>query len=168
MKQTIQLGGLSAANTVMTFLLQWYVLIQLGTGAETDALFAGLTIPQLVLVVISGSLTHVLVPILAGENKLQQKQEAWSLIFLVGGLFGIIAILLSVTASLWIPITVPGFDAAGKALTLELTRIQLLGMMFTAINGVQISVYYARQQFVWAELIPLVSSIIVFPFLIYL
>ena len=167
MKQIIQLGGLSAANTVMTFLLQWYVLVQLGTGAETDAMFAGMTIPQFVLVVISGSLTHVLVPILAGENEVRQQQEAWSLIFLVGGLFGVIAILLYVTASLWIPITVPGFDEAGKALTIELTRIQLLSMMFTAINGVQISVYYARQQFVWAELIPIASSIIVFPFLIW-
>jgi putative peptidoglycan lipid II flippase len=167
MKQTIQLGLLSAANIVMTFLLQWYVLIQLGTGTETDALFAGMTIPQIVLVVISGSLTHVLVPILAGENVVRQQQEAWSLIFFVGGLFGFIAILLYVTASLWIPITVPGFDEAGKALTVELTRIQLLGMIFTAINGVQISVYHARQQFVWAELFPIVSSIIVFPFLIW-
>jgi putative peptidoglycan lipid II flippase len=167
MKQTIQLGVLSAANIVMTFLLQWYVLIQLGTGTETDALFAGMTIPQIVLVVISGSLTHVLVPILAGENKVRQQQEAWSLIFFVGGLFGFIAILLYVTASLWIPVTVPGFDEAGQALTVELTRIQLLGMIFTAINGVQISVYHARQQFVWAEIFAIVSSIIVFPFLIW-
>ena len=167
MKQIIQLGGLSALNTVLIFSLQWYVLIELGTGAETDALFAGMTIPQLVLIVIIGSLTHVLVPILAGENKVRQQQEAWSLIFLVGGLFGIIAILLSVTTSLWIPIIVPGFDEAGKALTVELTRIQLLSMIFTAINGVQISVYYARQQFIWTELISIACSIIVFPFLIW-
>jgi putative peptidoglycan lipid II flippase len=167
MKQIIQLGGLSALNTVLIFSLQWYVLIELGTGAETDALFAGMTIPQLVLVVIIGSLTHVLVPILAGENKVRQQQEAWSLIFLVGGLFGVIAILLSVTTSLWIPIIVPGFDEAGKALTVELTRIQLLSMIFTAINGVQISVCYARQQFIWTELISIACCIIVFPFLIW-
>jgi putative peptidoglycan lipid II flippase len=126
-----------------------------------------MTVPQLVLVVISGSLTHVLVPILAGENEIRQRQDAWSLIFLVGCLFSFMAILLFVTASFWVPISVPGFDEVGKALTIELTRIQLLGMMFTAINGVLISFYCARQQFVWAELIPIVSSIIVFPFLIW-
>jgi putative peptidoglycan lipid II flippase len=167
MKQTIQLGALSAANAAMTFLFHWYVLTRLGTGAETDAMYAGMTVPQLVLVVISGSLTHVLVPILAGENAVRQRQDAWSLIILVGGLFGVIASLLFVTASLWIPITVPGFDKVGTALTVELARVQLLSMMFTAINGVLISVYYARQQFVWAELIPIVSSIIVFPILIW-
>jgi putative peptidoglycan lipid II flippase len=167
MKQTIQLGALSAANTVMTFLFHWYVLTRLGTGTETDALFAGMTVPQLVLVVISGSLTHVLVPILAGENEIRQRQDAWSLIFLVGGLFGLIAILLFLTASFWVPITVPGFDEVGKALTVELTQILLVGMMFTAINSVLMSFYFARQQFVWTELIPIISSIIVFPFLIW-
>ena len=160
MKQTIQLSVLSAANTVLSFFFQWYVLTQLGAGTVTDAFFAGMTVPQLVLVVISGSLTHVLVPILAGEDGERQRQDAWSLIILVGGLFGLIATLLSVTASIWIPLTVPGFDNAGKTLTEELTRIQLIGMVFAAINGVQCSVYYARQQFIWTELAAIFTSLI--------
>ena len=69
MKQAIQLGTLSAANIGIAFLFQWYVLTQLGPGIETDALFAGMTLPQLVLTVISGSLMHVLVPLLAGEDQ---------------------------------------------------------------------------------------------------
>jgi putative peptidoglycan lipid II flippase len=166
MKQTIQLGVLSAANTVLSFFFQWYVLTQLGAGAVTDAFFAGMTVPQLVLVVISGSLTHVLVPILAGEDGKRQRQDAWSLIILVGGLFGLIATLLSVTASIWIPLTVPGFDNAGKTLTEELTRIQLIGMVFAAINGVQCSVYYAREQFIWTELVAIFSSLIALPLLV--
>ena len=59
MKQAIQLGTLSAANIGVAFLFQWYVLTHLGPGIETDALFAGMTLPQLVLAVISGSLMHV-------------------------------------------------------------------------------------------------------------
>ena len=158
MKQTVQLGALSAANIGVAFLFQWYALTQLGPGIATDALFAGMTIPLLVLSVISGSLMHVLVPILAGESEDRLRHDAWGMLVLVGGLFGVMAILLYVTAPWWIPITVPGFTEAGQALTIELTRIQLVGMVFTAINGVQWAAYHARQQFVWAELAPILAS----------
>lgn len=156
--QTVQLGVLSAANIGITFLFQWIVLTQLGPGIETDALFAGMTLPQLVLVVISGSLMHVLVPILAGEDEDRLRHDAWGLLIIIGGLFSLLAILLYVAAPWWVPITVPGFSAAGLALTVELTRIQLIGMVFTALNGVQWAAYHARQQFVWAEFSPILAG----------
>ena len=158
MKQAIQLGTLSAANIGIAFLFQWYVLTQLGPGTETDALFAGMTLPQLVLAVISGSLMHVLVPLLAGEDEDRLRHDAWGFLVLVGGLFGVLATVLYATAPWWIPLTVPGFDAAGKALTVELTRIQLIGMVFAAVNGVQWAAYHAKQQFVWAEFTPILVS----------
>lgn len=160
MRQTIQLGTLSAANIGIAFLFQWYILTQLGPGAETDALFAGMTLPQLVLVVISGSLMHVLVPLLAGEDETRLHHDAWGFLVLIGGLFGLLAAILYVTAPWWIPFTVPGFEEAGKTLTVELTRIQLIGMVFAAINGVQWAAYHARQQFVWAEFTPILSSML--------
>jgi putative peptidoglycan lipid II flippase len=159
MKRTIQLGTLSAANIGIAFLFQWYVLTQLGPGMETDALFAGMTLPQLVLAVISGSLMHVLVPLLAGEDEDRLRHDAWGFLVLVGGLFGLLAIVLYATAQWWVPLTVPGFSDAGQAMTVELTRIQLIGMVFTAINGVQSAAYYAKQQFVWAEFTPILVSV---------
>jgi len=158
MKQTVQLGTLSAANIGIAILFQWYVLTQLGPGMETDALFAGMTLPQLVLAVISGSLMHVLVPLLAGEDEDRLRHDAWGFLVLIAGLFGLLATILYVCAPQWIPLTVPGFDEAGKALTVELTRIQLIGMVFAAINGVQWAAYHARQQFVRAEFTPLLAS----------
>ena len=159
MKQAIQLGTLSAVNIGISFLFQWYVLIQLGPGVETDALFSGMTIPQLVLAVISGSLMHVLVPLLAGESEDCLRHDAWGFLILIGGLFGLLAVLLYAAAPWWVPLTVPGFDGAAQALTVELTRIQLIGMVFAAINGVQWAAYHARQQFLWAEFTPILSSV---------
>ncbi len=158
MKQAVQLGALSAANIGLAFLFQWYALTQLGPGVATDALFAGMTIPQLVLAVISGSLMHVLVPLLAGESEERLRHDAWAFLTLVGGLFGLLALLLYALAPWWVPLTVPGFDVAGQALTVALTRIQLIGMVFAAINGVQWAAYHARQQFVWAEFTPILAS----------
>lgn len=158
MKQVVQLGALSAANIGLAFLFQWYALTQLGPGVATDALFAGMTIPQLVLAVISGSLMHVLVPLLTGESEERLRHDAWAFLALIGGLFGLLAVLLYVLAPWWVPLTVPGFDAAGQTLTVDLTRIQLIGMVFAAINGVQWAAYHARQQFVWAEFTPILAS----------
>jgi len=154
----IQLGVLSAANIALTFFFQWYVLTALGPGKETDALFAGMTLPQLVLAVISGSLMHVLVPLLAGEDEASVRHDAWGLLLLVGGLFALLAVILYVAAPWWVPLTVPGFAADGLALTISLTRIQLVGMVFAAISGVQWASYHARQQFIWAECTPILAS----------
>jgi putative peptidoglycan lipid II flippase len=158
-KLAIKLGGLSATNLGIAFLFQWYVLIHLGPGIETDALFAGMTIPQLVLAVISGSLMHVLVPLLSGESEDRMRHDAWGFLILIGSLFGLLAIFLYAAAPWWVPLTVPGFDEAGQMLTVELTRIQLIGMVFAAVNGVQWAAYHARQQFLWAEFTPILASI---------
>lgn len=162
MKLAIKLGFLSATSLGIAFLFQWYVFVHLGPGIETDALFAGMTIPQLVLAVISGSLMHVLVPVFSGESEEQLRHNAWTLFFLVGGLFCLLAILLYVSAAWWVPLTVPGFNESGQALTVNLTRIQLFGMVFAAINGVQWAAYHARQQFLWAEFSPILASVIAF------
>ena len=167
MKLAIKLGCLSAANIGIAFLFQWYVVIQLGPGVETDALFAGMTLPQLVLVVISGSLTHVLVPLLAGESEDRLRHDAWGFFILIGSLFGLLAGLLYLTAPWWVPLTVPGFDESAQTLTVELTRVQLIGMVFASINGVQWAAYHARQQFIWAELTSLLAGVLALLLLIW-
>lgn len=158
MKQAIQLGAYSAANMGLVILFQWYVFTEMGPGIATDALFAGMTIPQLVLGVISFSLMHVLVPLLAGEDDNRLRHDAWAFFFLVGGSFGLLAVALYTLAPWWVPLTVPGFSAAGQLLTVDLTRIQLVGMAFTAVNGVQWAVYHSRQKFLWAEFTPVLAS----------
>jgi putative peptidoglycan lipid II flippase len=158
LKQAAQLGALSAVNIGIAFLFQWYVLIQLGPGMETDALFAGMTIPMLVLAVISGSLMHVLVPLLSGESEDRLRHDAWGFLILITGLFSLLAVLLYAAAPWWVPLTVPGFNEVGQTLTVELTRIQLVGMVFSAMNGVQWAAYHARQQFLWAEFTPVLTS----------
>jgi peptidoglycan biosynthesis protein MviN/MurJ (putative lipid II flippase) len=167
-KLAIQLGLLSAINILITFLFQCYVIIHLGVGIETDALFASMTVPQLVLVVISSSLMHVLVPFFSGVNEIQLRRDAWGFLVVVGGLFGILAIILYAMAPFWVPMTVPGFSTTGKSLAIALTRIQLIGMVLTAINGVQWAAYHARRKFLQAELTPVIAGAIGFALLMWL
>ncbi|CAK0772841.1 Virulence factor MviN [Gammaproteobacteria bacterium] len=160
MRQTILLGAFSITNIGISLLFQWYVFTQLGPGIETDALFAGMALPQFVLAMINGSLMHVLVPLLAGEKENLLRHDAWGFLFLIGSLFSLLATILYLTAPWWIPITLPGFSDEGLALTVKLTRIQLIGIVFSAINGVQWATYHACQKFLWAEFTPILSSLL--------
>ncbi|CRI64470.1 exported hypothetical protein [Thiocapsa sp. KS1] len=78
MRRTLVLGVLSGSSVLMQFAMQWYVLITIGPGVDTDALFAGMTIPQLILAVVSTSLFHVLVPILSIGDDEARRSNAWS------------------------------------------------------------------------------------------
>lgn len=167
MRLILQLGFLSAANIGIAFIFQWYIFTELGPGIETDALFAGMTIPQLVLAIVSGSLMQVLVPLLSGKEEDTLRHDTWGFLVLVGGLFALLAILLYLTAPWWVPLSVPGFSGTGLELAVTLTRIQLIGMVFSAINGVQWSAYHARQQFLWAEFTPLLASVLTLMLLIW-
>lgn len=165
-RRTLVLGGLAGLNVLVGFAYQWYTLTYLGPGRATDALFAGMMIPQLVLAVGSGSLTHVLVPLLTQSDETSFRRDAWTFLQGIGVLFGACAVLLALGAAYWVPWTVPGFDQSGIALTVQLVRVQLIGMVFTACTAVLWSVYHARQRFVWAEISPVLASGIVFPFLV--
>lgn len=159
MKHSIQLGSLTIINISFLFLFQWYLLIELGAGIETDAYFAGMTVPQLILVVISSSLMNVLIPILSNQSKNQRRHDAWGLFFLTGGLFILLAVILYLLAPWWTPKIVPGFSDEGKALTLDLTRIQLISMVLTAVNSIQCATSYAKQNFLWTESTLVISNI---------
>jgi len=160
MKLSIKLGVLSASNILLAFGMQWYILMSIGIGEQTDAFFAGLTIPQLVTTVISNSLMHVLVPLLSGETQEKSNHDTWAFLTLVSTLFISLALVLCLTAQWWIPLTVPGFSEAAQQLTIDLTRIQLIGMIFNAINGVQWASYHARQKFLWVEFVPILTSVL--------
>ena len=166
MRMNLALGALAAGNLVVGLLLQWYVVTRLGIGVPTDALFAGMVVPQLVLTILGGSLVHVLVPLLSGEGEAGFREAAWGFVLAVTALFSVIAIVLFVTASFWIGLILPGFSSSARLLTVELTRIQLIGMIFTAAISVLWSACYARGQFFRAEIAPLIASVVVLAFLI--
>ena len=168
MRQALQLGGISGANIVSAVLFQWLLLTMLGPGLESDALFAGLTIPQLFSTVVSSSLTHVLVPLLAGEDADSQRHDTWTLMALCGALFATISVFLVATTPWWAPWTVAGFSAEGKVLTTQFAQISVIGMTFAGINAVQIAYGYARGRYTWADGAPMTANIIALGLLILL
>lgn len=168
MKKIIKLSILATVNIGIIFLFQWYVLVHIGPGKITDAFFAGMMVPQLISTIFSASMTNALVPIFTERNNESRQLNLYSLIFIVGLIFSIVCIVLWISAHWWIPIIVPGFDETTKELTIDLARIQLVGMIFTCINVIQGSDYYAQKKFISFEIILLSSNVCALGFLIWI
>lgn len=168
MKLGFALGAITAGNMLFWFLFQGYVFSTGGPGADTDAFFASLALPQLIMLIANSSLMHVLVPFFASEKDDDVRRDAWSLLMLLGGAFGVLTAVLYVSAPWWVPIVVIGFSESAKTLTIDLTRIQLVGMMFAGLSSVLLSVCHARHRFLRAEFAPFVSTGAAFAALIWI
>jgi len=160
MRLSITLTMFASLNVLLGFAGQWYIVTVVGISTDTDALFAGMVIPMLFYAVITGSLTHVLVPLLTTVDEKNFKQNAWDFFHGVGGLFLLVALLFFFTAKYWVPILVPGFDKHAVELTVDLVQIQVIGMVFTSLTSVLWAVNHALKRFVWVELSAMCSNII--------
>lgn len=158
-KLAVRLGLISSLNLLASFVAQWWTLVFIGPGGQTDALYAGLAVPQVLLLVVTGSLGYVLVPLLAGKPPAKVREHAWGFFILIGGIFGTISLVLAISAGNWVPLLVPGFSAELRSLTVELTRIQLGGMPFAALAAVVLAVYRAKHHFIWPELAQLAVAV---------
>lgn len=158
MKLTLHLAILAAANLLAAFLIQALVFIILGPGEATDALFAAVSLPQLVVTVVAGSLMQVLVPLFTGRSEEDQRREAWSAAALITAVFTLIAGALAVFADVWVAWLVPGFDPEVTELTVRLTRIQLPCLVLSPLAGLLWAVHHTRRRFIRPELALLAST----------
>ena len=108
MRLSAILAGLAGSNVVLAFAYNWYLVTGLGPGRETDALFAALMAPQLLLAVVGPALTNVVLPILAVQEEPEFPALAWTFFQVALVLCLLLAGLLAVAAPVWTPLTVPG------------------------------------------------------------
>lgn len=167
MRRAFVLMAITGVNIVALFVYQWFVVVKLGAGPQSDAVFASMVLPQVLLNVVSGSLSFVLVPMLATANDERFSTEISNFLTALGILFGAVGLLLFVSVDVWVPLTVPGFSANGKEITESLARIQLIGMFFTGIGAVGTAAYQARHRFVYPATTTAVASICALVFLIF-
>lgn len=165
---TLTLACLAGGNVLLTLLIQWWVITHLGLGIETDALYAAVALPQLILSICSNSLTLVLVPLLATEDENAFGPSLWSFFVGVSSVFVLLALAFGATASYWVPWLVPGFSPVAQALTVSAARIQMFTMVLSAAAAVPLSGLQARRKFVRVELSAALSALLALVLLIWL
>ena len=159
-RTAVSLGAISAAAIILAFLQQWLLLVMLGPGRETDSFFAALAVPQLILAVLTGSLAHVLVPLLSGGEPNKARADAKTLVLTVAAVFLVVTTVLWLSASWWAPALFPGFTDAQSETLVALTRIQLIGMALSALGTVFWAYSYSRHRFVRAELSQVLATLL--------
>lgn len=163
-RRSVRLSGvlalLSGLDIILSVVYQWYLLRRIGPGTETDALYAGMMVPQLALIVLTGSLIQVLVPLLAVQATEDFAQSVWTVLHGVALSFGGLVVVGWAGATWWVPLTVPGFSKAAEQLTIHLVRIQLFGLMLAALSTVLWTAHQARRRFVWSTLSPVIAGAI--------
>jgi peptidoglycan biosynthesis protein MviN/MurJ (putative lipid II flippase) len=156
----LALSAVTMAQIASAFAIQWYTVAQLGAGPETDAFYAGFTLPQIVMVVAIDPLGFVLVPMLAVTQASERKIAGSLLFWFVGVASVLITLLLILLLPLIVPFLVPGFSEATTQLTIKLARIQVIGVVGAACMMVLSSLYHAGQQFIRPALWTLVWTLV--------
>lgn len=170
LRGTVALAVFAGLNLLAVLGFHWYTLVTLGPGRDTDALFASLVVPQLAVVIVSGSLIRVLVPLLAGGAESAEEavhRDAWSFLLGVVGVYAAGALVLYALAPLWVPLTVPGFETDATSLAIRLARIHLCGLVFSAASNVLLAVNHAQKRFIRPELASVGSALLALPLLVW-
>ena len=159
MRLTISLGSIAVSNIVITVIVQWYILVEVGLSFELDAFFASQTIPLTLLAIMTASLNPVLVPLLAVTDPERFSQDAWGFFTVVGLTLLSLCALLYFLAPYWVPLLFPGFTDTTQSLAIGLTRVQLPSIVFMALSVVLGAAYHARQRFYWVQVAAMLGTV---------
>lgn len=145
-------GAIAAAGLITGLAFQWYLFVGVGVGADTDAFLASVAIPQVVTGVVAGALTQVLSPLLAPLVPREQDEGAWTLAWTLLVSIGVMAFAIAVSAPLWMPLLVPGFDGPTTASAIRMVRIHAVTLPVSVVSTVFLAIRHARGEFVRGEL----------------
>lgn len=145
------IGACLALNITLSVAAQILIVSRLGVGPTADAVFAGLAVPQYLVTVVLASSGYVLVPILSIQDRQGVRGMTSATLLLGVAIFGALAAVLALTASLWMRVVLPGFDAARLDLAVSLVRLQSIGLVTSALTAVLTASCQALDRFVWSE-----------------
>ena len=157
-------SGAFLASRALGYVRVTTITAVFGATPQLDAFFAAFRVPDLIFqLVAAGALGSALVPVVAGLLAHGEHRHAWRVVSTVTNLMLVALVLLgvafAVAAPVLVPLITPGFDPAGTELTVQLTRIMLVGPIFLALGAVASSLLNAADRFVAASMAPVVYNV---------
>ena len=154
------LMGALLLSRLLGFLREWTVAHQMGSNAITDAYYAAFMLPDfLTYMVAGGSLEIFFIPVFTKYIAEKKEEEAWHIFSTVITFMIVLLLPLLTLAEIFAPhivrIITPGFNPAGQAEVVFLTRLMLPGQFFFCLGVVMIAVQNARSRF----LIPALAGV---------
>lgn len=150
-------------SRILGFVRNTAIATLFGQNNITDAYNTAYLLPDtLYLILIGGGISSSFIPVLARYIKDNQEDEGWRVVSiaftvtLIG--MSLIIALGFVFAPAVVKILAPWFSPAKFRLTVALTRITILAILFHSLNGVLIGTEYAYKSFFATSIGPLVYN----------
>lgn len=154
-------GVLQAANILMIAMLlsrllgyvrDIIILAKFGQNSYTDAYNAAFSVPDtLYMLLVGGALSAAFIPIFSSYLARQEEKQGWksvSIIFNWIMLLMVIGVTLGIVlAPQFVDILVPGFDSTTKHLTISLTRIMFIQVIFMCFAGISTGILQSYKNF---------------------
>lgn len=153
--------GAVLLSRMLGFVRDWTVAHQIGSNGATDAYYAALMLPEFLTYMVAGGYFEVFfVPVFTKYIVEKNEDEAWhvfsTVITFIGILFTPLLILAEILAPHIVRIIAPGFNPAGQAEVVFLTRLMIPGQFFFCFGVVMIAVQNARTRF----LLPALAGVV--------
>jgi putative peptidoglycan lipid II flippase len=144
--------GAVLLSRMLGFVREWTVAHQMGSNSLTDAYYAAFMLPDfLTYMVAGGSLEIFFIPVFTKYIVENKEEEAWHVFSTVITFLIVILVPVIVLGEIFAPqlvrLIAPGFDQAGHAQVVFLTRLMLPGQFFFCLGVVMIAVQNARARF---------------------
>lgn len=165
----IIIGASAVVSKILGLVRNRLLASEFGAGETLDAYFAAFRLPDLIFnVLVLGALSAAFIPVFIqywkrAERKDITTQQAWSI---VSGMLTIIAAVLvalggvlAIFAGRLMPLVTPGFDAETLRLTVTMTRIMLISIVFFGVSNVYSGVLNAFRRFVAYAIAPILYNI---------
>lgn len=123
-----------------------------GQNRITDAYNAAFSVPDfLYMLLVGGALSSAFIPVFSGYIARKQQEEAWEVASIV---FNLVLVLLAggigigiLLAPQLVDLIVPGFEAEYKVLTVRMTRIMFLQVLFLSMAGITQGILHSFKHF---------------------
>jgi len=151
---------------VAGYLREATLAARFGISTTMDAYFAAVFIPYILyLILIAGTLSPVLIPILIQENPEEDSGKASLTFSVITNFTLLVFVIITVCGTLgtrfWLPALFPGFRLSTADLALRLIYLVFPALPFLALAGILTALLNGFHRFLIAAFAPAISSIAV-------
>ncbi|MGI5891599.1 MAG: murein biosynthesis integral membrane protein MurJ [Bacillota bacterium] len=139
-------------SRILGYLRDVFIYNQFGQNRITDAYNAAFSVPDFIyMILVGGALSSAFIPIFSSYIATDREKEGWevaSIVFNWIMLFLLVAITIGyIFTPQLINILVPGFGSEAKEMTIHLTRIMFLQVVFLSLSGISMGILNSYKHF---------------------
>ena len=160
---------ISLISRVIGLLRETLIASSFGTTYQTDSYLMALQIPTILFGIIGVAITTAFIPILSETNKKSGREEMFKFANSVMNLLLIFSVILFVLGFLFTPnlvnILAPKFQGRTKDLTLILTKLSVINLLFLSLNSGYTAILQSMDEFTAPALVGIIMNV---PIIVYI